>query len=75
MDEIPVEVLKNAKVIEILLKFFNTCFNTGTIPEAWSKGIINPIPKASTSDSRDPLSYRGITLAPVTYKAILRNFE
>ena len=68
MDEIPGEVLKNAKVIEFLHKFFNTCFNTGKIPEAWSKGIINPIPKASTSDSRDPLSYRGITLAPVTYK-------
>ena len=36
--------------------------------ETWSRGIINPIPKASTSDPRDPLSYRGITLSPVTYK-------
>ena len=68
MDEIPGEVLKNAKLIELLHKFFNTCFITGKIPEAWSNGIINPIPKASTSDSRDQLSYRGITLASVTYK-------
>ena len=30
--------------------------------------IINPIPKAYTSDPRDPLLYRGITLSPVTYK-------
>ena len=29
---------------------------------------INPIPKANTADPRDPLPYRGITLAPATYK-------
>jgi hypothetical protein len=40
------------------------------------KGIITPIPKCSTSDPRDPLSYRGITLAPCAYKlycSILNN--
>ena len=30
--------------------------------------IIQPIPKSSTSDIKDPLSYRGITLTPVVYK-------
>ncbi|CAG2218387.1 unnamed protein product [Mytilus edulis] len=42
----------------------------------WSKGIITPIPKCSTADTRDPLSYRGITLAPCSYKlfcSILNN--
>ena len=34
----------------------------------WNRGIITPIPKCSTSDPRDPLSYRGITLAPFAYK-------
>lgn len=34
----------------------------------WNKGIITPIPKCSTSDPRDPLSYRGITLAPFAYE-------
>ena len=68
VDEVPGEVLKNAKVIAYLHQFFNVCFELGKIPETWSKGIINPIPKASTSDPRDPLSYRGITLSPVTYK-------
>ncbi|CAG2252315.1 unnamed protein product [Mytilus edulis] len=38
------------------------------IPELWSRGIITPIPKSSTSDPRDPMSYRGITLAPTSYK-------
>ena len=68
VDEIPGEVLKNTKVVAFLHSLFNICFETGKIPETWSRGIINPISKASTSDSRDPLSYRGITLAPVTYK-------
>ena len=68
MDEVPGEVLKNAKVIAFLHQFFKVCFESGKIPETWSKGIINPIPKASTKDPRDTLSYRGITLSPVTYK-------
>ena len=47
---------------------FNECFKNGKIPSDCGKGIINPIPKSSTTDPRDPLSYRGITLAPSTYK-------
>ncbi|XP_053391650.1 uncharacterized protein LOC128554398 [Mercenaria mercenaria] len=46
----------------------NSCFMLGLIPESWSHGIINPIPKSSTADRRDPLSYRGITLTSVVYK-------
>ena len=68
MDEIPGEVLKNTKVVAFLHTFFNICFETGQISETGSRCITNPIPKSSTSDSRDPLSYRGITLTPVTYK-------
>ena len=30
--------------------------------------MITPIPKSSTSDPHDPMSYRGITLAPSSYK-------
>ena len=32
------------------------------------KGLINSIPKSSTDDTRDPLSYRGITLTSAKYK-------
>jgi hypothetical protein len=42
----------------------------------WCKGIFTPISKCSTSDPRDPLSYRGITLALSAYKlycSILNN--
>ena len=47
---------------------FNVCFDSGCVLSNWGKGIINPIPKSNTADPRDPLSYRGITLAPATYK-------
>ena len=51
-----------------LLKLFNVCFQTGQVQKEWSKCIINPIPKSSTNDRRDPMSYRGIALAPASYK-------
>ena len=47
---------------------FNVSFDSGCVPSEWGKGIINPIPKSNMADPRDPLSYRGITLAPATYK-------
>ena len=67
-DEIPVDLLKNETALVMLIDIFNYCFTYGMVPSDWSKGIITPVPKGSTSDPRDPLSYRGITLAPVMYK-------
>jgi len=67
-DGIPYEVLNNRTAIGFLHALFNVCFRTGRIPHEWGKGIINPIPKACTADPRDPLSYRGITLANTMYK-------
>ena len=46
---------------------FNVCFDKGIVPSSWSKCIIKPIPKSSTADPRDPLSYRGISLASSIY--------
>lgn len=68
IDQIPVDVLKNDLSVRVLCNIFNVCFNSGKIPKMWGKGIITPIPKCSTSDPRDPLSYRGITLASCVYK-------
>ena len=34
----------------------------------WKMGIITPVPKSSTSDTRDPLSYRGIHITSALYK-------
>ena len=68
IDNIPIEVLKNDTAVAFLHVLFNICFDNGIIPTEWGKCIINPIPKSSTSDRRDPLSYRGISLAPAMYK-------
>ena len=67
-DEIPYEVLNNNISIAFIHALLNVCFNSGTVPSEWGRGIINPIPKSSTADMRDPLSYRGITLANTMYK-------
>ena len=67
-DQIPSELLKNDGALVMLHSLYNRCFITGIVPSAWSKGIISPIPKSSTADQRDPISYRGITLAPTMYK-------
>ena len=48
-DDIPTEVLDNDSCVLHLAtctcKLFNVRFQTGVIPESWSRGIINPIPK------------------------------
>ena len=67
-DEIPVDVLKNEATCLFLVKFFNICFSVGKIPKEWSKCVLNPIPKSSNLNKHDPLSYRGIALAPASYK-------
>ena len=63
IDGIHSDVFRNDCSVSFLHVLFNTCFTTGVVPTEWGKGIITPIPKSNTSDPRDPLSYRGITLA------------
>ena len=67
-DEVPAEVLKNGNVISFLHKLCNLCYDTGKVPVIWCKSVISPIPKLTTSDPRDPLTYRGIAITPVVYK-------
>ena len=66
-DDIPFEVLCNNESVDFMVSLFNVCFDSGNFPFCWKQGIIVPIPKGST-DNRDPLSYRGITLACTSYK-------
>lgn len=68
IDEIPSEVLKNHHLLNVLSSLFNQCFTLGKIPDLWKCGIITPVVKSSTTDTRDPLSYRGITITPAIYK-------
>ena len=65
VDELPAEVIKNDNFIHLLTVLFK---ESGMTPEIWKRGIIQPVPKPLTMDSRDPLSDRGITLTPVVYK-------
>ena len=71
-DEIPAEVLKNDTAVYFLHVLFNLCFENGIVPTIWGKTIINPIPKSSALDPRDPMSYRGISLASAVYKVYCR---
>ena len=69
-DDIPIEVLQSEQCAEYmyLLSFFNCCFNSGSIPDIWSRGIINPILKDPNSGTRNPNNYRGITITSAVYK-------
>ena len=62
IDSLPYEVLKNDTVINALTRLYQMCLDSRKIPSVWTKAIISPIPKSSTSDSRIPMNYRGISL-------------
>jgi hypothetical protein len=68
IDEIPAELLQNNSCVEMLYKIFSHCFANAVIPSQWEKGIIHPIFKSGSTDARDPLQYRGITLMCSSYK-------
>ena len=68
-DEIPLDVLKKNPQLARICCVFSICFSVGKIPKEWSKCVLNPIPKASNLNKCDPLSYRGIGLAPASNKS------
>ena len=68
VDGNPIEALRNQTAVKFMLSLFNECYSKGAIPSAWTKSIINPIPKNSGAQSKDPLVYRGIALTSAIYK-------
>ena len=44
------------------------CYQNNHVPDSWQHSLINPVPKSSCVDARDPLQYRGISLASSIYK-------
>ena len=69
IDGIPAEVLKSSSLLHILCSLFNRCFILGKVPQIWNSGIIIvPVPKSTTSNAREPMSYRGINVTPAIYK-------
>ncbi len=62
IDHIPNEILKSENVINVLMQFYQLCFETSLVPSLWRKAIIYPIPKDLSNDPRVPMNYRGISL-------------
>ncbi len=56
LDSLTYEVLKNEISATTLTKLFNYCFDSGMVPDAWTKGLINPIPKSANTDLRVPVN-------------------
>jgi len=48
-------------MLPIYVKLFNIIFNTGTVPETWTDGLIKPIYKQK-GDQKSPENYRPISL-------------
>ena len=67
VDNIPNEILRNKVLYPIIRQLFNACFNLGVVPSQWNKSIICPILKPG-KDSRDPYSYRSISLMSTVAK-------
>ena len=62
IDYVPYEILKYNSLGQILLEFFQLCFDSGHIPSVWTKAVIVPIPKSPSLDNRVPSNYRGLSL-------------
>ena len=67
-DRVPYEIWKNVNLREVMLAFFQYCFDVGRIPVDWTRATINPIPKPGKKDYRLPSAYRGISLLACIYK-------
>ena len=73
-DNLVAEVLKNECCIKkFLFHLYEVCWKFCVTPSEWRRGIIHPIPKSVSKDLRCPMSYRGISLLSVPYKASIMN--
>ena len=54
------------QIFSYLCTLFNVIFESGSYPDAWSKGVIVPIFKKG--DRKNPANYRGITFVNITAK-------
>ena len=61
-DDIPVEMLSSYMTRQYLTKLYNSCFKAGMVPQSWNYGVLQPIIKDKSIDTRYLSNYRGITL-------------
>ena len=71
VDGIKPAFIKNDACTKFIHTLCNYCFKTGTVPEAWLRSVIKPIPK-SNKQSTNPSEYRGISLQSFVAKTFCR---
>ena len=72
-EKIPVELLDQPNIKNLLLKIINRAWTLGKIPTEWGKSIICPIYKKG--DRNNCSNYRGISLMPHACKIYERILE
>ncbi len=72
-DGISAKMLKSTaySIAPSLTKLFNLSLTTGSLPSAWKKSSVVPIPK--NHNISDPSNYRPISLLPVLSKILERH--
>ena len=71
MDGIRPSFIKNEGCVRFIHALCNYCFKTGTVPDAWLKAIVKPIPKGIKGSTK-PSEYRGISLQSFVAKTYCR---
>ena len=72
-DGISARMLKSTaySIVPSLTKLFNLLLRSNTIPSAWKKALIVPVPK--NTGLTDPANYRPISLLPIVSKLLERH--
>ena len=70
-DGIKPPFIKNDICVRFIHALCNHCFKTGTVPDAWLRAVIKPIPKGG-KESTIPSEYRGIALQSFVAKLYCR---
>ena len=71
IDGIKPAFIKNETCVRFIHSLCNHCFKTGTVPKAWLKAVIKPIPKQNKGSTL-PSEYRGISLQSFVAKTYCR---
>ena len=71
IDGIKPAFIKNEACVRFIHSLCNHCFKTGTVPKAWLKAVIKPIPKKDKGSTL-PSEYRGISLQSFVAKTYCR---
>ena len=69
-DGLTAEMMDSKVLVDFWVTLFNWCWKYGMIPSEWRRSTVVPIPKKRRSGVCKTDEFRGISLVPVTYKAM-----